>query len=192
MFCFIVFVIFGLLVFFAIFKQIQTRKFFFWRVSFFSIIFLIIFLLSGFFTIKGIYNLIKYGACEKPEMIFQGEAGPLAIGGRCPFNQEILCIFLDEEVLKALNLPQPPNESIERIYKRLPMILQWRIMANASQRLNPEDKKVFEKFLREGEGYEIQLLFYKKIPDYKAIIEEELKKLREETIKIIYEENTQR
>lgn len=186
MFCLIVFVIFTLLVFFLIFNQVKTGKFLFARISFFSLIFLIIFLLSVFFTIQGIHNLIKYGACEKPEVIFKGEVGPLAIGGKCPFGQEILCIFLDEVVLKELNLPPPPNESIERIYKRLPTILQWRIMTNAFQRLNPEDKKLFEKFLREGEGYQIQLLFYNKIPDYKSIIDEELKKLKEETVKILY------
>jgi len=192
MFCSIVFVIFTLSVFFLIFYRIKTGKILFARISFFNLIFLIIFFFSLFFTIQGIYNLIKYGACEKPKIIFKGEAGPLAIGGKCPFSQEILCIFLDEAVLKELNLPPPPNASIERIYKRLPTILQWRIMTQAFRRLSPEDKKLFEKFLKEGEGYQIQLLFYNKIPDYKLIIDQELKKLRKEAIETIYgQENHQ-
>ncbi len=191
MFCFIAFFVFALLVFFLIFHWVKTGKFLFAQISFFNVISLLVFFFSGFFTLNGIYNLIKYDACQKPEIIFKGEVGPLASEGKCPFaqNQDILCIFMDDVVLKKLNLPSPPNEIIFRIYKKLPTVLQWRIMTSAFQKLNPEDKKTFEKFLKEGDGYQIQLLFYNKIPDYKSIIDEELKKLREETLKVLYEEN---
>lgn len=188
MICLISFLIFGFLVLVLIFNQVKRKRFLFSQISFLNLIILLIFIISGFFSGIGIYNLIKYGSCQKPKVIFEGEAGPLTFEGKCPFdqNEEILCIFMDDIVLKALNLPPAKNQIISSIYKRLPTILQWRVMNSAYQRLNPDDKKIFVKFLSEGDGYQIQLLFYKKIPNYKSIINQELEKLRKETMETLY------
>lgn len=191
--CLINLLIFGLLLVLLIFNFWKTKKILFSNFLF-NVLFLTLFLLFAFFSSQAIYNLIKYDSCQKPELIYQGEMGPLAFGGECPFAEKegILCIFMDNAVLRELNLPQSQNKAISRIYQRLPSILQWRIMTNAYQRLSSEDKKLFEKFLREGDGYQLQLLFYNKIPDYKSIIDQELEKLRKETIETIYgKENNQ-
>lgn len=186
--CSIAFLTFGFLLLFLIFNQVKRKKFLFSQASFFNLIILLIFLVSGLFSGIGIYNLIKYGSCQKPKVIFKGEAGPLTFEGKCPFDPkgEILCIFMDEIVLKALKLPPAENEVIFSIYRRLPTILQWRVMNSAYQKLSPEDKEAFENFLREGDGYQIQLLFYNKIPDYKSIIDQELEKLRKEVMETLY------
>lgn len=188
MICLIPFLTFGFLLFLLIFNKVKRKKFLFSQIYFLNLILLLLFMVSSFFSIIEIYNLIKYGSCQKPKVIFKGEAGPLTFEGKCPFDPkgDILCIFMDDIVLKALNLPPAQNKGILSIYKRLPNILQWRVMKRSYERLNPDDKKTFEKFLREGDGYQIQLLFFNKIPDYKSIINEEVEKLRKEVMETIY------
>ncbi len=88
--------------------------------------------------------------------------------------------------MKALNLPEPKYEKTVKIYQTLPRILQWRIMVSAYQRLNENDKELFRRYFEKQEGYDIQLLFYQKIPNYKQIIDEELEKLRKEVLEIVY------
>jgi len=188
--CFINFSILGILLVALVINFWKRKKVLFFSNPFLNFLFLVIFFLFVFLSGQGIYNLIRYNSCQKPKVIIGGEAGPLAPEGKCPFDPEgeILCIFMDNVVLKRLNLPEPQNENIARVYRKLPTILQWRVMSRAYQKLSPEKKEEFVKFLREADGYNIQLLFYQNIPDYKTIIDEEVEKLRKEALETIYEE----
>lgn len=185
--CYVNFLIFVFLISILGYNFIKNRKFSF-ESFYFNFLFLILFLIFGFLTGKGIYNIVKFGSCQKPlEIIFKGGAGPMAIEGKCPFA-DVLCIFMDEAVLKALNLPEPKDQKVFEIYKRLPTIFQWRVMTRAVKELNKEDVELFKQYFKEQDGYQMQILFYNKVPNYKRIIEEELQRLRKEVLETIYGE----
>lgn len=139
-------------------------------VSVFSLIFLIIFLVFGYFSGQGLYNLIVYGYCD------------LANPQSCPFGQGEICIFSDEMIIKELNLPPSVDASAALIYQRLPTIVQRRILIRVSQELSPNDLAQFEQLLKEGDGFKIQKFLSKKIPYFKTIIDQELKRLKKDVL----------
>jgi hypothetical protein len=143
--------------------------------SFFSLIFLIIFFASAYFSAKGLYNLAIYGFCD------------LANPQTCPFGKGEICIFNDEQVIKELNLPPAQNRLTAQIYRRLPTIAQRRILIEASKKLSPTDLLQFEQLLKEGDGLKIQRFLSKKIHNFKEIIDQELGKLRKEVMETIGE-----
>ena len=147
-----------------IYRQYETL------VSVFSLIFLIIFLVSGYFSGRGLYNLIVYGYCD------------LTNPKRCPFGQGEICIFSDEMIIKELNMPPPLDASVALIYQRLPTIIQKRILIRAFQELSPNDLPQFEQLLKEGDGFKIQKFLSKKIPHFKTIIDQELKRLKKDVL----------
>lgn len=155
-------------------KNFQGTNFFYRQyenlVSIFSLIFLILFFASVYFSGQGLYNLAVYGFCDLKNP--QG----------CPFGKGEICIFSDEMVLKELNLPPAKDFSASLLYQRLPTIAQRRILNRASQELSPNDLAEFKQLLKDGNGLKIQRFLSKKIPDLKSIINQELERLRKDLL----------
>lgn len=142
-------------------------------VSFFSLIFLIIFFVSAYFSISGLYNLTVYGVCD------------LKNPQNCPFGKGEICIFSDEAIMKELNLPSIANHSVATIYQKIPTIAQRRILIRASQELSPTEMTQLEQLLNEGDGLKIQSFLSEKLPNFKSIIDQELNKLKREILETL-------
>jgi len=142
-------------------------------VSLFSFLILASFVVSGYFSVKSLYNLAIYDSCtpESPE--------------NCPFGKGEVCLFLDEAVMKELDLPAPADELTASVYQRLPTIVQRRIVLSATQKLSQGEQIEFDKLLKNGDGEEIQKFLSVRIPDFKNVIKDEFQKLREETLETL-------
>lgn len=139
----------------------------------FSIVFMVSFLGSAYFSARSIYNYINYGTCDtvNPES--------------CPFAKTSSCLFEDKSVMKKMSLPPAMNDQAAAVYKRLPGIVQKRILNRAWEKLSETDAAEFEKILATDNGYQIQLFLMQKISDYEKISNEEFERLKTEVMQTL-------
>lgn len=138
-----------------------------------SFIFILTFAVSGFYTIRSAYNYIIYDTCtpSNPE--------------QCPLKKGETCIFSDEAVLGKLDLPAPKDDLTASIYKKLPTIVQRRILNISSRKLDSSEQENLNNLLQAGEALEIHEFLSEKVPEYKEIIENEMSRIKKEALETL-------